>query len=463
MGELGKAQAQKPDLSKCEHRLKWCIELFVLGQRTSGEQARMICGEPVFEALNALGLLRPSRKEAGKMICPFWLYPADGFPIISDRREDPDGEPFRPAADVVFPAIYPGTLRFLRLLPDAQVGDALDLCGGTGIGALRLSRTAREAVTADLTPRSALFADFNARLNATNVTSLCGDVYAPVDGRQFDVISAHPPFVPATGDTMVYRDGGATGEEVTRRVIEGVSAHLRPGGTCVILCVARDTEQQTFEERAGDWLGEAREEFEIVFGLERILSVEEVVDSMRKRGQELADVEVNNLLNRLRSLGTRQFVYGALWLKRDAIGRQREQKQTKRLCRVRMTPAGSAADFQRLLAWQERCGRPDFREWLAQSRPRLAPELELRARHIVKNGELVPAEFVFSIEAGFEAALRPDGWVVPLIARLEGKLSVGEIYEQARAARETPEGFRLEDFADLVSMMIDRGFLVAGA
>jgi len=121
---------------------------------------------------------------------------------------------------------------------------------------------------------------------------------------------------------------------------------------------------------------------------------------------------------------------------------------------------GSAADFERLLAWRERCRHPGFREWLAKSRPRLAPELELRARHVVKDGELVPAEFVFSIETGFEAALHPDGWVVPLIARLEGKLSVAEVYEQARAAQETPKGFALNDFVGLVSMMMERGFLL---
>src|SRR5262249_6287171 len=163
----------------------------------------------------------------------------------------------------VFPAIYPGTLRFLRLLPDVHGGDALDLCGGTGIGALRLSRTAQVAVTADLTQRSAFFAGFNARLNGARVTSLCGDLYSPVHGRRLAVITAHPPFVPAIGDTMVYRDGGPTGEEVTRRVVEGLPSHLLPGGDCVILCVARDTEDQTFEQRASDWLGDTKDEFEI--------------------------------------------------------------------------------------------------------------------------------------------------------------------------------------------------------
>jgi len=464
MVELGKVQPGAPELKSSERPLRWCIELFVLGQKTQESESRDVCGESVFDALKQLGLLRASASNPGQVLCPIWLYPADGLLIASDRREDPEGGPFNPAADVVFPAIYPGTLRFLRLLPQVRGGgDALDLCGGTGIGALRLSRTAREAVTADLTERSAFFAEFNARLNGARVASLCGDLYSPVQGRQFAVITAHPPFVPATGDTMVYRDGGSTGEEVTRRVIEGVPAHLLPDGACVILCVARDTEDQTFEQRARDWLGDMRDEFEIVFGLEKILSVEEVVDSMRKRGQHIGDAQADALLTRLRSMRTRQFVYGALWIKRR--GPKANIQVTSDVAmdkprRVRMTPAGSAADFERLLAWREHCRQPGFQEWIANSRPRLAPELQLRARHVVKDGGLVPAEFIFSIEAGFEAALHPDGWIVPLIARLGGKRSVAEVYEQARQAEEIPKNFGLKDFVGLVSMMIDRGFLL---
>jgi SAM-dependent methyltransferase len=462
MGELGQVRPGAPKLSSCERRLRSCIELFVLGQKAEESETREVCGESVFVALKQLGLLRASTRNPGQVLCPIWLYPADGFLIASDRREDPEGAPFNPAADVVFPAIYPGTLRFLRLLPEVRGGDALDLCGGTGIGALRLSRTARVAVTADLTERSAFFAEFNSRLNGARVTSLRGDLYAPVQGRQFAVITAHPPFVPATGDTMVYRDGGATGEEVTHRVIESVPTHLLPGGNCVILCVARDTEDQTFEERARDWLGDTREEFEIVFGLEKILSVEEVVESMRKRGQHIDDTLAEALLSRLRSMRTRQFVYGALWIRRQTKAELQSQARgpVEKPRRVRMTPGGSAADFERLLAWREQTRRPGFEEWLANSRPRLAPELELRARHLVKDGELVPVEFIFSIETGFEAALHPDGWVVPLIARLEGKLSVAEVYEQAREAREMPKNFGLKDFVGLVTMMIDRGFLL---
>jgi SAM-dependent methyltransferase len=387
------------------------------------------------------------------VVCPVWLYPADGFVVATDRREDPEGDAFTPPQDIVFPAIYAGTLRFLRLLPDAHDGDALDLCGGSGIGALHLARTARTAATADLTERSAFFAEFNARLNGVKLQSFCGDLYAPVSGRQFDLITAHPPFVPATGTNMVYRDGGETGEEVTRRTIENLSAHLRPGGTCVILCVARDTQEQAFEHRVRDWLGAARDEFDILFGLEKVLTVEEVVDSLRKRGQQITEAEARQLYERLRSLGTRQFVYGAVFLRRCP------EASAKEPCRVRLTTAGVAADFERLLHWRRHCRQPGLPEWLAKSRPRFAPRLQLTARHVVREGKLVPAEFVFEIEGGFHAALRPDAWVVPLVARLEGDQTVAEVFDAARAADELPTGFKLEDFLELVRKMIERGFL----
>jgi methylase of polypeptide subunit release factors len=398
-------------------------------------------------------LIRSSKKNPAAMLCPVWVYPADGFVVTSDRRDDPEGEPYAPPADVVFPAIYGGTLRFLRLLGDTRGGTALDLCGGCGIGALHFSRNARTVASVDLAERSALFTAFNALVNGVCLESLCGDLYEPVPGRQFDLISAHPPFVPATGPTMVYRDGGDTGEEVTRRIVEGLPAHLNPGGTCVILCVARDVGDKLFEQRAGDWLGEKKNQFDVVFGLEKVLSVAEVVESMRKRGQQLGEEEARQLLARLQSFGTRQFVYGALVLRRYAEPVHREPS------RVHLTPDGMGADFERLLAWRNHCQQPGFPEWLLNSRPRLAPRLELTVRHGMRDGTLVPIEFVFSVVEGFQAALRLDGWVVPLIARLEGTMSIREVFDAAHTAGELPAGFTQEAFVELIQKMVERGFL----
>ena len=452
MSDLDRVQWEKRERENLSAPLRWCLRVFARGLLVSEEESRALCGDEVFAAFVSLGLLRRAKLDPSAMLCPVWVYPVDGLVVASDRRDDPENTSFTPPEDIVFPAIYGGTLRFLELLPEARGGDALDLCGGSGIGALRLSRTARSAATTDLTQRAAIFAEFNARLNGVRMDSFCGDLYAPVPGRQFDLITAHPPFVPATGENMAYRDGGRTGEEVTRRVIEGLPAHLRPGGACVILCVARDTTEQTFEQRVRDWLGSNKDEFDIVFGLEKVLTVEEVVESMRKRGQHIGDDGARQLLERLRSLDTRQFVYGALFINRCPASVSQQP------LRLHLTVAGRAADFESVLAWRRHCRQSGFEQWLAEARPRLAPQLELTARHLVRDGELAPAEFIFSISGGFDARLRPDAWVVPLLARLNGSRSVAEVFQQAAAADELPKGFTLEAFAGLVRSMVERGF-----
>lgn len=453
IGELGLIAWDKVQLDAVSAPLRWCINIFMRGLAVDEAESRVLCGDSVFDAFRALGLLRSSRKNPSAVVCPVWVYPCDDFVIASDRTTDPDGDPFHPGEDVVFPAIYRGTLRFLQLLPDTSNAEALDLCGGSGIGALHLSRTSGSAVTADIAERSALFAEFNGHLNGAQLESVCGDLYEPLGDRQFDLISAHPPFVPAVGPNMVYRDGGDTGEEVIRRIVAGLPAHLRAGGECVILCVARDTGEGAFEHRARNWLGEQRDEFDLVFGREKVLSIEDVIASM-KRNLDASGAE--QLMARFRSFDTRQFVYGALFIRRYADRVAREP------LRVHLTLEGRAADFQRLLSWRARARRADFTEWLADSHPRLATGLELTIRHAMKDGELVPSEFVFSIEAGFQAALRPDGWIVPLVARLDGEKSVRQVFDEARSADELPQGFGLEAFVGLVSHMIERGFLECG-
>ncbi len=165
MGELGSVCWDRLDCSGWDPALEWCLRVFLRGFRVSMAESLGVCGDQVLAALLDQGLLRPAKDNPSDLVCPVWLYPVDGFVVASDRCDNPEGGPVEAARDVVFPAIYGGTLRFLQLLPAARGGVALDLCGGSGIGALHLARSARQAVTADVTGRSAAFAAFNARLN----------------------------------------------------------------------------------------------------------------------------------------------------------------------------------------------------------------------------------------------------------------------------------------------------------
>src|SRR5439155_20466419 len=186
-------------------------------------------------ALEALDLLRPGA--LGHCYSPAFVYPVAGFVIASDRHDSPDGSDLVLASDVVFPALDAGTLRFLGVIPRSPARDALDLCAGTGIAALVLSRHVERVVAADITPRAGHFATFNARLNGrTNVEVVQGDLYEAVAGRTFDRIVAHPPYVPALEQARVFRDGGDTGETVLRRIVAELPRYLRPGGA--LYCVA---------------------------------------------------------------------------------------------------------------------------------------------------------------------------------------------------------------------------------
>jgi release factor glutamine methyltransferase len=317
IGELIEPARDGIHLDALPRPLAFAIRVFVQGARVRDADGRAACGEAVLAAFRTLGLLAPVAR-GGLLECPVWLYPADGFLIVSDRHRDAAGRRIAAAPDAVFAACFEGTLHFLRLLPHARGGDALDLCGGTGIGALHLARTAARAATADVTARAAHFAAFNARLNAVAVESLCGDLYAAVGERRFDLITCHPPYLPAGGEPSLARDGGETGEDLTRRTVAGLPAHLRVGGLCLVASLGCDFADAPFEQRARRWLGAAAAEFAVAFGEVHTRSIEEVVGGLARRGGGEDDAEVAGRIARLHALGVTRFVYGALALRRRA-------------------------------------------------------------------------------------------------------------------------------------------------
>lgn len=126
------------------------------------------------------------------------------------------------------------------LLPPVEVDRALDLGCGCGILSLHASRWARTVVATDISPRALAFTAFTAALNGvTNVETRLGSLFEPVAGERFGLIAANPPFVvtPRVEGVPVfeYRDGGEVGDALMARVLDGLGAHLEPGGIAVVL------------------------------------------------------------------------------------------------------------------------------------------------------------------------------------------------------------------------------------
>jgi SAM-dependent methyltransferase len=153
--------------------------------------------------------------------------------------------------------MYVGTdSRWLaRATVHRPVASALDLCCGSGIHALLAARHAGRVTAVDINPRAVACTAFNAcALGLANLEALQGDLYAPVGERTFDLITANPPFVPAPAQEVGFRDGGATGEDVQRRIVEGLPHHLAPGGLAQIVTELGERDGEPLEARLRQWL-----------------------------------------------------------------------------------------------------------------------------------------------------------------------------------------------------------------
>ena len=134
------------------------------------------------------------------------------------------------------------------LLIDAMVSGALargrrvlDVCTGGGALAVAAARAGAAEVTAvDLSARSVATARANAVLGRARVQVLRGDLFAPVAGRRFDLVTANPPYVPARTDALPRHriarawDAGLDGRALLDRLCVEGPAVLEPGGTMLL-------------------------------------------------------------------------------------------------------------------------------------------------------------------------------------------------------------------------------------
>ncbi len=436
------------------------VRLFLLVEAIARPAVERTLGVPAIESLLALDLLRRDAGTDGSAVyfAPVLLYPVANVIIASDRHENPDGSPFVAPPDVVFPAIFSGTLRFLRVIPTSPADDALDLCSGTGIGALALSGHVRRVVASDLTARATHFARFNRLLNGCdNVEVLQGDLYEPVAGRTFDRIVAHPPYVPALSASQIFRDAGDTGESILQRIVAGLPQHLRPGGTFVAVSAGWDTAAATFEQRIRQWLGDHAAEFDLVFAQNEAMSPEQVARRLADKAV-VQDVGAQQRLEaRFAEAGLERNVYGAIALRRVGAGADPVT------ARPRMGEHTDGSALEWALGWHrwraagEAAGELD--RAVLDATMRLGTALQVKALHVVEAGRLVRDSIVLESERPFVASTKIEPWMLPLVADFGPGRRARDVYARARDGAGLPEGFTAQDFATLVAAMVERGYL----
>jgi len=420
-----------------ENALDVYIRLFLDGTYLPVATVAGFLTQEVLEAFLTIDLLRTDPTAPRQCAATVMLYPTKGVYIASDRDSNPDSSPFELPSDTVYPALIKNTQRFLSQLPDVPCERYLEMCGGAGAAAIiAASRKASVSISCDITPRSTHFARFNGLLNGLeNFTALCGDLYAPIGDETFDIIVAHPPYVPATGEGMIYKEGGDDGESITRAIIAGLPKYLRPGGQFQCTCGGSDRETGTFEERAREWLGPAADEFDILFVTEGL-----VRGSQMKRWEELRD--------RYKII---EFVLGSFLIQRKATGRR--PITLRRVSNETVTRESSES----LLATAAVLHAFDAQEILAL-KPRIAEDLVFNVQHKWADGAFTAIALHLTVRRPFPKEMTAEPWVIRFLEACDGTLTCAQVAEKLRKAEimgdATPEAL-----ADTISTMILNGLL----
>jgi len=141
-------------------------------------------------------------------------------------------------------------VKTITLDPRAKV---LDVCTGSGAVAITAAiRGVREATAIDLHRLSALTARLNARLNGVRVRALHGNLFEPVAGERFDLITANPPYVPAPPEIESKKgdrawNAGRDGRAVIDRLIDQLPEHLTDDGRVLIVQSSVTGTRETLE------------------------------------------------------------------------------------------------------------------------------------------------------------------------------------------------------------------------
>jgi len=127
----------------------------------------------------------------------------------------------------------------------SMLGHALDLCTGSGCVAIAFAkqRPTWSVTASDVSADAAAVAADNAHRTGAirNVRVLCGSLFDPVGGQRFDLITANPPYIPATEiaslpvdvrdfEPRLALDGGPDGLDLVRTIVERAHDYLTPGG-----------------------------------------------------------------------------------------------------------------------------------------------------------------------------------------------------------------------------------------
>ena len=401
------------------------VRLFLDCVYTREDELERVLPAGSMDILWSLDLIARHPDLPGLVFATAAILPVGKEITVCDRGNAPDGERCPLPPDVVYPAIFENTREFIGQLPTAPCEAMLDLGTGTGIAAMCGARTAKHVWASDISERCRHFTEFNRRLaGLENLTVVLGDMYAPFEAAAFDRIVTHPPYIPAKDTSLVFRDGGADGEQIIRRAIEGLPRVLRPGGCFYSLQLATDREGEEFEQRIRRWLGAAQNEFDVILVSRWLRTRAEMLEEKSRPGLSEEDRTFRAAM--WEATKTTYIYYGWVLIRRHQGGRP---PVTARM-QAGIKFSGRAIEW--LLEWESEVAAPGGVEKLFDSRPSISPHCVFKAVHVVREGRFVPAQMVLEIDRAFDCTLPCQPWLVQVVSECDGVKTWREHFVTAR-------------------------------
>ncbi len=427
-------------------------QVFLLGRAAEVAVLEAQLGVDFVEACRAAGLLISYDEAPDALIASVALYPFSGVAIASDRVSSLPGLYDLPQSDVVYPGCTRSAQLFLGLLPRRDCGRFLEVCGGCGPAALLAAEFAQESTASDLEPRSAAFAAFNGRLMGfSNFQSIAGAFYEGSTGL-YDLIAAHPPYMPSLSATHTYYGGGADGTEILRGLLAQLPGKIAPGGLFYAVAMIPQGAEATLEQNVRKWIGEEARHFDVFSFPQSTNSIHQLALSIAVKNKGGIPV-VAKYEQALSQLGHREFIMGALIVRRHQG--EEDPVDTRR-------KLGPRTDWEELLWCVDfvvALKQPDIAERLLADAPKIRPEFELHATHKPSPEGLPPVRFQAITSYPFAMETEVQGWMSYLLARADGTKTGRQLLDSLIGDQlvhpETPP----ERFAHLLGVLVAGGFL----
>lgn len=380
------------------------------------------------------------------------LVPHDELLIASDHAAAAETH-----ADHV-PGVHRPSVALAHLTVRRAGERALDLCAGNGIQAILLASHAEHVVATDVNERALAYTRLNAALNGVdNVETRAGSFFEPVDGEQFDLVVANPPYVVSPENAYLFRDGGMRGDGVSELVVRGIPATLAPGAfACVLIAWALDPDDPA--ERPRTWLEGSRcDAFLLHTSTDDPIETATLWNSdLVDRPQAYADA-LDRWLAYYRELGIERLGYACLVLRKrldrgDTAGAPGNWVEALRLPRQALRPAGR--HVARLFETRDHLAGDAAGRSLLRRRLRVADEAVVGRERRFHAGRWHAEAPTIRLEAGLPFTAELDPATARLLAELDGSRTL----EDALARAVVDDDAR-EEGLELARRMLAVGFL----